>query len=236
MIEDITERKRLIENLRHLTTHLQDVREEERTRIGREIHDVLGGTLTVLKMDLDWLSKKISTDPMHERIKSLYELTGEAIETARRVSVNLRPNVLDNLGLYGAIEWLIREFEQRTNIKCSLESTISDLSCINKQHATSIFRLFRIFINLTRHSKATRVDVELFENEEDIAISIKDNGVGITESQLLSPASFGIIGMNERIQQIGGKLEISGSPWQGSVVTLRIPLMTETLHEEPIYD
>ena len=238
MIEDITERKRLIENLRHLTTHLQDVREEERTRIGREIHDVLGGTLTVLKMDLDWLSKKISADPMHERIKSLYELTGEAIETARRVSVNLRPNVLDNLGLYGAIEWLIREFEQRTNIKCSLESTISDLSCINKQHETSIFRIIQeIFINITRHSKATRVDVELFENEEDIAISIKDNGIGITESQLLSPASFGIIGMNERIQQIGGKLEISGSPWQGSVVTLRIPLMTtETLHEEPIYD
>ena len=238
MIEDITERKRLIENLRQLTTHLQDVREEERTRIGREIHDVLGGTLTVLKMDLDWLSKKISADPMHERIKSLYELTGEAIETARRVSVNLRPNVLDNLGLYGAIEWLIREFEQRTNIKCSLESTVSDLSCINKQHETSIFRIIQeIFINITRHSKATRVDVELFENEEDIAISIKDNGVGITESQLLSPASFGIIGMNERIQQIGGKLEISGSPWQGSVVTLRIPLMTtEVPHEEPIYD
>ena len=111
------------------------------------------------------------------------------------------------------------------------------MSCINKQHATSIFRIIQeIFINITRHSKATRVDVELFENEEDIAISIKDNGVGITESQLLSPASFGIIGMNERIQQIGGKLEISGSPWQGSVVTLRIPLMTETLHEEPIYD
>jgi two-component system sensor histidine kinase UhpB len=79
MIEDITERKRLIENLRHLTTHLQDVREEERTRIGREIHDVLGGTLTVLKMDLDWLSKKISADPMHERIKSLYELTGKPL-------------------------------------------------------------------------------------------------------------------------------------------------------------
>jgi two-component system sensor histidine kinase UhpB len=121
----------------------------------------------------------------------------------------LRPNVLDNLGLYGAIEWLIREFEQRTNIKCSLESTVSDLSCINKQHETSIFRIIQeIFINITRHSKATRVDVELFENEEDIAISIKDNGVGITESQLLSPASFGIIGMNERIQQIGGNWKL----------------------------
>lgn len=225
MIEDITERKRMIESLRHLAAHLQDVREEERTRIGREIHDVLGGTLTVLKMDLDWLSKKISGNPMHERIKSLYELTGEAIETARRVSINLRPNVLDNLGLYGAIEWLIREFEQRTNIKCSLKSALSNLSCINKHHETSIFRIIQeVFINITRHSEATRVDIELLENESDIVITIKDNGIGITESQMFNPESFGIIGMNERAQQLGGKLKIQGSSMQGSVVTLKIPL------------
>ncbi|MBP6058130.1 MAG: response regulator [Nitrosomonas sp.] len=233
MIEDITERKRLIENLRHLTTYLQDVREEERTRIGREIHDVLGGTLTVLKMDLDWLSKKINTEPMHERIMSLYQLTGEAIETARRVSVNLRPNVLDNLGLYGAIEWLIREFEQRTNIRCSLESTISNLSHINKHHETCIFRIIQeVFINITRHSKATKVDVVFFENENDFIITIKDNGIGITESQMHNPGSFGIIGMNERMQQLGGKLEIYGSSSTGSVVTLKIPLTSIELFKE----
>ena len=229
MIEDITESRRMIESLRQLTTHLQDVREEERTRIGREIHDVLGGTLTVLKMDLDWLSKKISANPMHERIRSLYELTGEAIETARRVSINLRPNVLDNLGLYGAIEWQIREFEQRTNIRCALESTISSLSFNNKNFETSIFRIIQeVFINIVRHSEATRVDIELSEDEDDILITIKDNGVGITESQMLNPESFGIIGMNERTQQFGGKLEITGTPSQGSVVTLSIPLTIAT--------
>jgi len=229
MIEDITESKRMIESLRQLTTHLQDVREEERTRIGREIHDVLGGTLTVLKMDLDWLLKKISADPMHERIRSLYELTGEAIETARRVSINLRPNVLDNLGLYGAIEWQIREFEQRTNIRCELESTISNLSLSNKHFETNIFRVIQeVFINIVRHSQASRVDIELSEDEDDILITIKDNGVGITESQMLNPESFGIIGMYERTQQIGGKLEISGVPSQGSVVTLKIPLTIAT--------
>ena len=229
MIEDITENKRMIESLRQLTTYLQDVREEERTRIGREIHDVLGGTLTVLKMDLDWLSKKISADPMHERIRSLYELTGEAIETARRVSKNLRPNVLDNLGLHGAIEWQIREFEQRTDIRCKFESTISNLSLSNKHFETSIFRVIQeVFINIVRHSQATRVDFELSEDEDDILITIKDNGVGITESQILNPESFGIIGMKERIQQIGGKLEISGVPSQGSVVTLKIPLIMAT--------
>ncbi len=237
MIEDVTERKRMIENLRHLTTHLQDIREEERTRIDREIHDVLGGTLTVLKMDLDWLSKKINTEPMHERIMSLYQLTGEAIETARRVSVNLRPNVLDHLGLCGAIEWLIREFEQRTNIKCSLESTISNVSCINKHHETSIFRIIQeAFINIARHAKATKVDIELLEDQDGLVIIIKDNGIGITESQLLSPGSFGIIGMNERMQQLGGKLEIVGSPLEGSMVTLRIPVAAIGLFEEPIDD
>ncbi|MBX9896129.1 MAG: response regulator [Nitrosomonas sp.] len=225
MIEDITERKRMIENLRHLTAHLQDVREEERTRIGREIHDVLGGTLTVLKMDLDWLSKKITADPMHERIESLYQLTGEAIETARRVSVNLRPNVLDNLGLYGAIEWLIREFEQRTNIQCNLESMVANLSCFNKSYETSIFRIIQeIFINITRHAQASRVDIELAEESGEAVITIRDNGVGITEFQILNPESFGIIGMNERAQQLGGKINIMGSPSEGSVVTLRLPL------------
>lgn len=232
MIEDITEHKQMVENLRRLAVHLQDVREEERTRIGREIHDVLGGTLAVLRMDLDWLSKKIIAEPMHERIKLLYQLTGEAIDTARRVSVNLRPNVLDNLGLLGAIEWLVRELEQRTNIVCTLESALYDLSCHNKNYETNIFRIIQeVFINIARHSHANKVDVELVEGEDDIVITIKDNGVGITESQILNPQSFGIIGMNERTQQLGGEFEISGTPLQGSVVILRIPLALTALQE-----
>ncbi len=225
MIEDVTEHKQVVENLRRLAAHMQDVREEERTRIGREIHDVLGGTLAVLRMDLDWLSKKIIAEPIRERIKLLYQLTGEAIDTARRVSVNLRPNVLDNLGLLGAIEWLMRELEQRTNIVCTLESVISDLSCHNKNYETNIFRIIQeVFINIARHSHANKVDVELLEDEDDVVITIRDNGVGITESQILNPQSFGIIGMDERTQQLGGKFEISGTPLQGSVVILRIPL------------
>lgn len=232
MIEDITEHKQMVENLRRLAVHLQDVREEERTRIGREIHDVLGGTLAVLRMDLDWLSKKIIAEPIHERIKLLYQLTGEAIDTARRVSVNLRPNVLDNLGLLGAIEWLVRELEQRTNIVCTLESALSDLSCHDKNYETNIFRIIQeVFINIARHSHANKVDVELVEGEDDIVITIKDNGVGITESQILNPQSFGIIGMNERTQQLGGEFEISGTPLQGSVVILRIPLALTALQE-----
>ena len=229
MIEDISERKQLIENLRHLTTHLQDVREEERARIGREIHDVLGGSLTVLKMDLDWLSKKISANPMHERIKSLHELTGEAIETARRVSVNLRPNVLDNLGLLGAIEWLVRDFEQRTNIRCSLKLSLPHLTCHNKNQETSIFRIIQeVFTNITRHAQATQVDVELIEAQDSILISIKDNGIGIDQTKSSNPESFGIIGMNERAQQLGGQFLIRGAPKQGTFVSLKLPLAITT--------
>lgn len=170
---------------------------------------------------------------MHERIKLLYQLTGEAIETARRVSVNLRPNVLDNLGLLGAIEWLVRELEQRTKIDCILESTISNLSCHNKSYETAIFRIIQeVFINITRHSNATKVDVVLVEDEDNIVITIKDNGVGITKLQILNPQSFGIISMHERTQQFGGEFEISGIASQGSVAILKIPLALVTCVEE----
>lgn len=238
MIEDITERKQMVENLHDLTIHLQEIREEERSRIGREIHDVLGGSLTVLRMDLDWLSKKITRNPMHERIDSMYQLTGEAIETARRVSINLRPNVLDNLGLVGAIEWLIREFEQRTNIKCHLISAVSKFSLLNKSHETSIFRIIQeAFVNITRHAQASVVYVELDELNNNVFIMIKDNGIGITNSQLLNPRSFGIIGMNERTKQLGGKLDIQGSPSQGSTVTLLVPIhSSHDLSQEVLYD
>lgn len=238
MIEDITERKQMVENLRDLTIHLQEIREEERTRIGREIHDVLGGSLTVLRMDLDWLSKKITKDPMHERIDSMYQLTGEAIETARRVSINLRPNVLDNLGLVGAIEWQIREFEQRTNIKCHLRSAVTKFSLLNKGHETSIFRIIQeAFVNIARHAQASTVYVELDELNNNIFIMIKDNGIGITNAQLLNPKSFGIVGMNERIKQLGGKLDIQGLPSQGSTVTLLVPIdSSHDLSQEVLYD
>lgn len=230
MIEDISEHKQLVRNLQDLTAHLQNIREEERTRIAREIHDVLGATLTVLKMDLDWLSKKVVENPMHERIISLHELAGEAIETARRVSLNLRPNVLDNLGLYGAIEWLIREFEQRLDIKCQLDLNILNHDRINKQCETGIFRIVQeIFTNITRHAEATLVIVHIEEIEDLLFIKIKDNGIGITKQQLLNPKSFGIIGMYERIEQLGGKLKIQGIPAKGSTIEIRIPLQNDQL-------
>ena len=235
MIKDVSEHKQMVSNLHDLTAHLQNVREDERTRIAREIHDVLGATLTVLKMDLDWLSKKVVENPMHERIISLHELAGEAIETARRVSLNLRPNVLDNLGLIGAIEWLVREFEQRLGINCLLQANIINHDRINKQYETSIFRIVQeIFTNITRHAEATEVVVKIEEIDQQLLIEISDNGIGITEQQLFNPKSFGIIGMYERTEQLGGKLRIQGEPSKGSMIELKIPLLQDHLVGEPI--
>lgn len=235
MIKDISEHKQLVKNLQDLTAHLQNIREDERTRIAREIHDVLGATLTVLKMDLDWLSKKVTENPMHERIISLHQLTGEAIETARRVSLNLRPNVLDNLGLSGAIEWLVREFEQRMDVVCQLDSTILNHARINKQCETGIFRIMQeILTNITRHAKATEVSIYIEEIEDQLFMEISDNGVGITEQQIFNPKSFGIIGMYERTEQLGGKLRILGIPSEGSTFELRIPLQDNQMtHDNP---
>lgn len=235
MIKDISEHKQLVSNLHDLTAHLQNIREDERARIAREIHDVLGATLTVIKMDLDWLSKKVVENPMHERIISLHELAGEAIETARRVSLNLRPNVLDNLGLIGAIEWLIREFEQRLDINCQLQTKLINHDRINKKCETTIFRIVQeVFTNITRHAEATEVVINIEEIDNQLLIEISDNGIGITEQQLFNPKSFGIIGMYERTEQLGGKLRIQAEPDKGSVIELKIPLLQEHLIDEPI--
>ena len=225
MIKDISEQRKMIANLHDLTEHLQTVREEEQTRIGREIHDVIGGTLTAMRMDLDWLSKKITENPMHERIKSLYQLTGEAIETTRRVSTNLRPNVLDNLGLHGGIEWLVREIGQRLNIKCHFKSDVSNLPALNKKFETNIFRIIQeVFTNISRHSQATVVNVHIEEKNDYYIFKIEDNGTGITEEQLLNPKSFGIISMHERAKQMEAQLIIKGTHSKGSIILLQVPI------------
>ena len=225
MIEDISEHKQMLTNLHELTGHLQNVREEERTRIGREIHDAFGSTLTTLETDLNWLSKEVTANPMHDRIRSLYELTGEAIETAKSVSTNLRPKVLDNLGLYGAIKHVICEFEQRTNIQCHLTSNTKNAPQLDKQRETSIFRIIQeVITNITRHAQATVVEIDLNEVDNEILIIIKDNGTGITKEQLLNSRSLGIIGMNERAKQLGGQLVIHGTPSQGTTITLHAPV------------
>ena len=235
---DITERKRAEEELKNsreqlraLSAHLQSVREEERTLIAREIHDELGQALTGLKFDLSWLSRRLSAQAggqansaLMEKIRSMSELIDSTIGSVRRISTELRPRILDDLGLTAAIEWQAQEFQARTGIICRCRLFPEDLS-LGLKRATAIFRIFQeILTNVARHAAATEVDISLEEKAGSLILEVKDNGRGITESDITKPASLGILGMRERALFSGGEVSLSGGRGVGTVVTVRIPV------------
>lgn len=228
MMEDVTEHKRMLANLRDLTLHLQNIREDESIRIGREVHDVVGGSLAAIKLELDWLSRKITENTLNERIRLLHQLTGEAINTVRSISQNLRPNALDNLGLIDAIKWLVRDFETRNGICCTLHLDYLDFPELTKDNETSIFRIIQeALINIAQHAEASSVEIGLTEMSGAFCFKISDNGKGINTDQQTSRRSFGIMGMRERAQQLGGELIIEGIPSKGTVITIKIPALTK---------
>ena len=230
---DITDRKRAemelrrsSRQLRSLAAHLQSVREEERSNIAREIHDELGQVLTVLKMDLSWLSKRVSLEEniLSEKVESMLKLINTTIHTVKRISAELRPGLLDDLGLVAAIEWQIEEFQKRGEItfEVNLES---DEIIVDKDRATTIFRIFQeTLTNIARHANATMVGVSLKEEVGNLVLKVTDNGKGITEKQIYNPQSFGLIGIKERVYQWGGEVSISGIQYQGTTVLVSIPI------------
>jgi signal transduction histidine kinase len=217
------------EQLLNLTAHLQSVREEERTRVAREIHDELGQALTALKMDLSWLNKRLNEDqkPLIEKTKSMVSLIDETAKTIKRISSDLRPGLLDDLGLIAAIEWETQEFEKRTGIRCQMNLHPEDL-VLKEKLATAVFRIFQeTLTNITRHAGATRVHVNLETRNDHFELTIRDNGKGITKSEITDPKSFGIIGMKERVEYLRGKITIRGISGKGTIVHLEIPLSSK---------
>jgi signal transduction histidine kinase len=218
--------RRSLEQLRALTTYLQYVREEERTRIAREVHDELGQALTGLKLDMSWLLTKVGKNrtPVTEKVKTMVEHIDETIQTVRRIATELRPGILDSLGLVAAIEWQANEFQSRTKVPCHVETNVADQTW-DQDFSTVFFRIFQeTLTNIIRHAKATRVDVRLAEEEGKLVLTVKDNGRGITEEDIANTRSIGLVGMRERAGLIGGELTIQGAPGQGTTVTLRVPL------------
>lgn len=215
---------RSFEQLRALTARLQSVREEERARMAREIHDELGQALTAIKIDLASLVNQLPPDQQQAlRGESIMKLIDGTIQTVRRISTELRPGILDDLGLVAAVEWAAEEFQARTGTKCSVGVPPGDLS-LDPERATALFRIFQeTLTNVARHANATEVHVQLANDERDVSLEVRDNGNGISDEQRVAPNALGILGMLERALLLGGELTINGVPGRGTTVRVRIP-------------
>jgi two-component system sensor histidine kinase UhpB len=212
------------EQMRELSVYINNVREEQRTKIAREIHDVLGGTLTTLLMDLEWLARQVSAPKAVARAGAMIDLAQEAIETVQKISADLRPGVLDNLGLLAAIEWQCHQLRSRMGIECALSLAPHPVE-LPEREATAIFRIFQeTLTNIARHAGATHVDVLVGVEHGMLEITVEDNGSGISREQMAARHAFGIMGMFERAREIGATLQIEGTPGRGTRTVLDYPL------------
>ena len=234
-IREISEHKRAEETLRSSGEQLRDfaarlesVREEERTRVAREIHDELGQALTILKLDLSWLQTQTPRTQRQSRkkIKSMMDHVDGTIELVRKIASELRPSILDDLGLIPAIEWQLSELQKRTGIRCSLRSKVEKPD-FGSEKSAAVFRVVQeALTNVVRHAKASAVLIGLREERERVCISIVDTGKGITEAELGDPKSLGIVGMKERIARLGGELTITSRRGNGTRLDINLPIET----------
>jgi PAS domain S-box-containing protein len=218
----------LNEELRNLSVYLQNAREDERTMIAREIHDDLGQSLTALKIDFSLLRKKLppADKTVAEKAESIAGLIEATTQSVKRISSDLRPGILDHLGLTAAIEWQAGEFEKRTGISCTCVFEPEEIA-LDKDRTTTVFRVFQeTLTNIARHAQATEVSVHLSVQTDGLMLHVEDNGVGISEKQIADPKSLGLIGIRERVNYWGGLLTIDGIRDKGTTITVWIPLDT----------
>lgn len=217
------------DKLKKLSEHLQTAREEERAAIAREVHDDLGQSLTALKMELVWLKKNRDADDkvVTDKLNSMVEIVNQTIKTIQRLGTELRPKLLDDLGLISAIEWQASEFQKRFGIKCTFQP-INDEVNVDPKIGVSVFRILQeALTNVVRHANATEVKIAVKQINGTFFLSISDNGVGIPVNQLESNSSIGIIGMKERADIAGGKVEFISQKGKGTEIRLTIPLHQE---------
>jgi signal transduction histidine kinase len=216
------------ERLREFAAHIESVREDERARIAREVHDELGQTLTGLKMDLSWLQKKLpkELEEAAGRMKTMVRVVDTTIQSVRRISSALRPQVLDDVGLVGTLAWQAGEFQVRTGIRCKVDLPAAE-PLMDKEQSTAAFRILQeALANVAHHAGATRVDISLRVDAEHFILKIADNGRGISEAERRDPKSLGLVGIRERAFVLGGKVDIEGKPGSGTTVILSIPRRT----------
>jgi PAS domain S-box-containing protein len=236
--QDVTELKRAEEKLkasreqlRALSASLQSAREEEGTRIARELHDELGSALTSLRWSLDEIDNSLSNpastsnaDTLREKIAAMTTLVAETLHTVQRISAELRPGILDDVGLTAAIRWEAQQYQARTGIICRFESPLENVQLSRKQ-STAIFRIFQeALTNVLRHASATTVDITIQEPNGEFVLQVSDNGKGMKEANTTEPESLGLLGMRERAHLIGGEVSITSAVGRGAVVTVRVPV------------
>lgn len=238
ILQDITGQKRSKEDLQHsfrqlraFAAQLQSVREQERTRLARELHDELGQALTAIKIDLsslrDMLREAVGREQLSgtvaPKITSIMNFVDRTIHSVRRISTELRPGILDDLGLVAAVEWAAEDFQARTGIACRVSLPGTDLA-IDSGRATALFRILQeTLTNIARHAGASRADITLAQENGNLSLEIHDNGRGIGEKHRSTAGSLGILGMRERALLLGGDLDIAGDPGCGTTVKVRIP-------------
>ncbi|MDD5232239.1 MAG: PAS domain S-box protein [Syntrophales bacterium] len=234
ILRDVTERrlareelKKSRERLRALAAGIETVREEERTRIARELHDELGQVLTGLKMDVSWIQKRLSPGEklLRDKMQFMLEYLNPAVQMVRRISTELRPGILDDLGLKEAMEWQIRDFENRTGIRVALRSNMGE-NRLQGDVSTALFRILQESLtNIIRHAGATEVGIDIEQKKNSISLRVRDNGRGISKRRSEARNSIGIAGMRERAELAGGEFRITGSRGKGTEIFVEIPLV-----------
>jgi signal transduction histidine kinase len=219
-----------VDKLRALAGYLQAVREEERTRIAREIHDELGQAMTALKMSLAWVRDRLArarhepwVPPLLARAECMCVLMDTTVQQVRRIATELRPGVLDHLGLAAAIQWQGEDFQHQTGIRCLVATRVGELD-LERDQSTAAFRILQeALTNVARHAGASQVRISLFQQVGSLVLEVVDNGRGITSKETTHVSSLGILGMRERAALAGGELQVARPGKRGTRVTLRIP-------------
>jgi len=214
------------EALRNLSGRLQSLLEEERTRISREIHDELGQALAAIKLELSLIRRSLVSGGLDEQVAKVQEIERgviRIIRTVRKISTELRPGILDELGVAAALEWMAKDFQNRTGIGCKVSIQGVDKIPDNVR-TTAIFRIVQeALTNVMRHAAASRVNVSLKKKGHTLVVEVRDNGIGIIEGRMIDSNSFGLIGIRERVQLLGGEAVIRGKPGEGTLVRVTLP-------------
>ena len=219
------------EELRALASYLQSVREKERTAISRELHDELGQILTSIKMNLVMMGKELSNqlkgsnaDYFENEISSMSELLDRSVKSVRKIITDLRPEVLVNLELIDALKWQVDEFNDKPGIKCTFNHNCAEIK-FNNDITTAVFRIIQeALTNVRRHSNAKAVNIDMFCDENNLTLSIKDDGIGMTDFNDIKTKSFGLLGIRERAIILGGNLKIISIPDEGTELVVNVPL------------